>query len=184
MSFFSINYKGLSYAMRILLGCMIVWWTLSYFNDVRKVWALISVIVVTEPDYEAIRNASISRVINTVVGCLIGLFFVSVFGVAVWSLLAAITVAVVLGTSFNKYPSSWKLAPVTVIIVMMPAVTENAALKDAMMVALTRTGEVLFGCFVAFMLSLIFHFFRKIKTPKKQASPSEKNSESNTDIHE
>src|SRR4051812_7847062 len=130
MPVFTVNYKGLSYALRILLGCLIVWITLSYFNDSKKVWALISVIVVSEPDYKAIRNASISRVVNTVVGCIIGLLFVYAFGTHVWSLMGGITVAVVLATSFNKYPSSWKLAPVTVIIVMMPALVENVTVKD------------------------------------------------------
>lgn len=182
MAFFTLNYKGLSYALRILLGCIIVWITLSCFNDSRKVWALISVIVVSEPDYQAIRNASISRVINTIVGCLLGLLFVYAFGIHVWSLMAGITVAVVLATSFNKYPSSWKLAPVTVIIVMMPALVENATVKDAMTVALLRTGEVLFGCFVAFLLSLLFHAFEKLRTGKISSSPEE--TQGKNEIHE
>lgn len=184
MSYFSFKLAGLSYTFRILLGCIIVWVTLSYFQDARKIWALISVIVVSEPDYQAIRNASITRVLNTIVGCSIGLLLVWAFEVHVWSLMAGIAIAVLVGTTFNKYPSSWKLAPVTVIIVMMPSLTENAALKDAMTVALSRTAEVLFGCLVAFMLSLIFREIEKMLSKEKDVVEQKASSTDTSDMHE
>ncbi|HMG15391.1 MAG TPA: FUSC family protein, partial [Saprospiraceae bacterium] len=120
MKYFSINEKAFSYSLRIFLGAVIVWWSLYYLHDSKKVWALISVIVVSDPDFETVRITVFSRSINTISGCLVGLAFIFLFGINIWSLLAAIIISVIISTSFRNYPASWKLAPVTVVIVMTP----------------------------------------------------------------
>jgi len=122
-------------------------------KDSKEIWAFISVIVVSDPDFDNVRSATISRVLNTITGCVLGLIFLYEAGVNFASLIAAISVAVFISTSFKNYPTSWKLAPITVAIVMIPAITEHAPWKDAMEIALARTGEVLYGCLVAFLLA-------------------------------
>ncbi len=161
MNFFSFNNNSLLYAFRILVGCMIVWLTLNYFHDSKKVWALISVIIISDPDFENVRNSTISRVVNTLTGCLLGIFFIYFTGVNLLSLMLAITVAVVISTSFKKYPTSWKLAPVTVAIIMASAISEDSPVKGAMEIALSRTAEVLYGSAVAFALGLILFYMEK-----------------------
>ena len=74
----------------------------------------------------------------------------------VWSLMTAITLSVIISTSFKNFPTSWKLAPTTVLIVMMPAVAEHASWKEAMILALTRSAEILYGSLVAFILGYVF----------------------------
>jgi uncharacterized membrane protein YccC len=166
MSFFSFSNKTLVYPFRMLLGCTIVWWTLYYMHDSRKIWAVISVIVVTDPDVDTLRTGTISRIVNTAMGCLTGILFIYIAGVNFWSLMAAITVSVVVATSFKKYPSSWKLAPSTVAIIMIPSISENVTWQDAMHISLERTGEVLYGTLVAFLLGVILSFIRKKYFPK------------------
>ncbi|HEV7229872.1 MAG TPA: FUSC family protein [Bacteroidia bacterium] len=156
MKYFTLNNKALAFITRILLGSVIVWWSLYYLHDNKKVWALISVIVVSDPDFNAVRLTVIARVVNTIMGCLLGLLFIYLLGVTIWSLLCAIAVSVLLSTSFKKYPSSWKLAPVTVVIVMTPSVVENALPDQAISIALIRTAEVLYGSLVAFVLGFVF----------------------------
>lgn len=101
-SFFSINNNSFVFAFRILLGSIIVWYSLYYLNDNHKIWAIISVIVVTDPDIDGLKSATISRIVNTIAGCGIALFFMSIIGANIFSLLAAITVSVVLSTSFKN----------------------------------------------------------------------------------
>jgi uncharacterized membrane protein YccC len=156
MKYVSLNNKALAFITRILLGSIIVWWSLNYLHDNKKVWALISVIVVSDPDFNAVRQTVIARIVNTIMGCLLGLAFIYLLGVTIWSLLCAIAVSVLLSTSFKKYPSSWKLAPVTVVIVMTPSVVENTLPDQAISIALIRTGEVLYGSLVAFVLGFVF----------------------------
>jgi uncharacterized membrane protein YccC len=160
---FKFDRKVILYISRLLLGCIIVWWTADYIGLKQKVWALISVIIVSEPDFTTVRNTMKSRIINTVSGCVIGLIFISVMGVTVWAMLAGVAVAVLISTSFKKYPTSWKLAPVTVVIVMVRSVTQDSHLKDAEGYAIERTLEVLYGSFVAFALGWIASMFMKRK---------------------
>jgi uncharacterized membrane protein YccC len=159
--YFSINNKSLVYAFRVLLGCTIVWWSLYYLHDDKKMWALISVIMISEPDFDIVRSGTISRMVNTVVGCALGLLFIYLAGPSFLSLIAAIGVSVIISTSFRRYPTSWKLAPVTVIIVMVPSLVDNMTLRDDTVIALTRTGEVLYGSLVAFLLAGAFHLIER-----------------------
>ena len=159
--FFQLTRNGISYASRILLGCLIVWWTLSYVKDIHKVWALISVIVVTDTNRDALHTAIISRIINTAMGCVIALALLYAFGAHAWVLMTAITLSVLVSTSFRNYPSSWKLAPATVILVVLPSMLENTNWRGSMEIALFRTGEVLYGSLIAFLLGIIFPWTRK-----------------------
>jgi len=166
---FSFENRPLIYAFRIVLGCSIVWWTLYQIRDSKEIWAFISVIVVSDPDFDNVRNATVSRVVNTIAGCALGMLFIYVAGISFWSLIGALAVSVLISTSFKNYPSSWKLAPVTVSIVMIPALVDHSPWKEAMQIALARTGEVLYGCFIAFMLAWLLkvaeHRRQKIKHP-------------------
>ncbi len=155
-----LNNKSLLYAFRILLGGVIVWWSLDRLGDDKKIFGIISVIVVSEPDIALLRESAVSRIINTLIGSALGLACMHFMGINFGSLIVAVTSSVLVSTSFKKYPASWKLAPVTVAIIIIPAITENENYNIAMQVALERTGEVLYGSLVAFILGLVFSFLR------------------------
>jgi uncharacterized membrane protein YccC len=156
MSYFSIRSKEISFALRIFIGCVIVWLSLDYFHDAKKIWAIISVITVSDPNFNAVRENAKSRLLNTLMGCIVGLLFIYLFGIGFWQLMVAVTISVLISTSFKKYPSTWKLAPVTVVILMIPPLQGSETIKDAMSIALNRTGEVLYGSLVAFLLGLLY----------------------------
>jgi uncharacterized membrane protein YccC len=158
MKYFSLNTKAFSFAFRIMLGCAIAWWTLYAMNDKSKIWALISVIIVSDPDFTIVRTNTVSRVVNTTMGCILGLLCLYLMGVNVWSLMVGIIISVLVGTSFKNYPTSWKLGPTTVVIIIAPSIFAEANLHDAMMIAFTRTAEVLYGSLIA--LSLGFAYFK------------------------
>jgi len=161
----SFTTTSLLYTFRTVLGCAIVWLLFNWLRLEKMEWALISVIIVSEPDFGNLRNAVTSRVTNTVMGCAVGAACILLVGVTIWSLLLGVMVSVLISTSFKRYPSAWKLAPATVCIVMAPSVMEAVPWREAINVALTRTGEVLLGCFVAFALGLIFSTIRHLRHP-------------------
>jgi uncharacterized membrane protein YccC len=168
MKYFTFNEKAISYSIRIFLGAVIVWWSLYYLHDSKKVWALISVIVVSDPDFETVRATVFSRSINTISGCLVGLAFIFLLGINIWSLLSAIIISVIISTSFKNYPASWKLAPVTVVIIMTPAMADMITKNEAITFALTRTAEVMYGSLIAFLLGFSFLLIEKKKRPKSE----------------
>lgn len=150
----------------MVIGCIIVWLTLDYFNDAKKVWALISFIVVSDPNFNAVRENAKSRLINTMVGCLTGLLFIYFFGLGFLPMMGAIVLSVIISTSFRNYPTSWKLAPATVVIVMIPPLSGSETIKDAMTLALSRTGEVIYGSLIAFLLGFFYLAIEKRREKK------------------
>jgi uncharacterized membrane protein YccC len=145
--------SGIGYAIRILIGTTIVWLALARIKNVDPLWAIISVVIVSEPELQTAMLAFKSRTANTLIGCAVGLLFLFVLGPAVWSILLAMAVSVVICTSFTRVPLSWRIAPVTVALVMMPSVL-NHSTAAGLSIALRRTGEVLFGSAVAVCVSL------------------------------
>lgn len=153
---FTFNNDSLIYSSRIILGLLIVWFSLPHIEDSKKIWAMISVIVITEPDFESVRTATLSRIVNTIMGGILGLTFMYVGLINILGMMCAITLSVIIGTSFKSYPVSWKLAPTTVVILMLPSIVEHSTWKDAMGIALDRSLEILFGSVVAYSLGYIF----------------------------
>jgi uncharacterized membrane protein YccC len=110
----------------------------------------------SEPDYDNLKTNTITRSINTIFGCIIGALCLALMGAHFLSMMIALTIAILVTTSFPKYPSSWKVAPVRVAIVMIPAIQQHADLRTSLKIALDRTEDVLLGCVVAFLLGLTF----------------------------
>src|SRR5229473_2895176 len=105
--------SGWQYAVRILLGCVIVWFVLQLIHHPNPLWALISVIIVTH---------------------------------------------------FIRVPGSWRVAPVTVAILMTPSVLGGGR-AAGLAVAIDRTEEVLLGSaaalLVTYVASILQRFIRR-----------------------
>jgi hypothetical protein len=81
-----------------------VWFVLNRTNRHNPLWALISVITVTEPELSAAFLAFNSRVANTLIGCAVGLLVLYLLGPSFWSILLGIIVSVFICTS-GAYPA-------------------------------------------------------------------------------
>ncbi len=160
MTYFSLNNKSFIFALRIFIGCIIVWFSLYYQSDSHKIWAIISMIMVTDPDIDSLHSATISRIINTIFGCGIGLIAMSIAGASIVTLLIAIISSIVISSSFKRFPASWKLAPVAAAMVMAPSISDGVPLSLSMLVGLQRTAEIFFGALVAYAIGRIIFFFK------------------------
>src|SRR5437773_8299920 len=95
---FAKDAMGLHYAVQIFAGSTIVWLLLRSIGDADPLWAVISLIVVTEPHVGAAWLAFQSRILNTAIGCITGLSFLLVAGPEGWVLPLALTVTVLICT--------------------------------------------------------------------------------------
>ncbi len=137
--------SGLQYAVRILLGCVIVWFVLQRIHHPNPLWALISVIIVTEPELSAAFLAFNSRIVNTLIGCAVGLSFLYF----------------IICTSLIRVPGSWRVAPVTVAILMNPSVLGGGR-AAGLAVAIDRTEEVLLGSAAALLITYVASLLRRL----------------------
>jgi uncharacterized membrane protein YccC len=157
--------SGLQYAVRILIGCVIVWCVLNRTNRHTPLWALISVITVTEPELGAAFLAFNSRVANTLIGCGVGLLVLYLLGPSFWAILLGIIVSVFICTSVIRVPGSWRVAPVTVAIVMTTSVIGGIA-NAGLPAAIERTEEVLLGSAAALLITYVSTLLqRRIRRP-------------------
>jgi uncharacterized membrane protein YccC len=153
--------SGLQYAVRILIGCVIVWFVLDRINHHNPLWALISVITVTEPERSAAFLAFNSRIVNTLIGCAVGLSFLYLLGPSFWSILLGIIVSVIICTSLIRVPGSWRVAPVTVAIIMNPIVLGGGC-AAGLATAIERTVEVLIGSAVALLVTYVASLIHRL----------------------
>jgi len=144
--------SGLRYAIRMLISGVIVWLILAAAFKVDPLWGLISSVVVTEVKVQSAWNAFVSRLLNTVIGCVVALGFLKFTGASEWSVLAAMAVATIISADLVKVPISWRIAPITAAIVMLPAHASHSA-HLGLTAALQRTGEVIIGSAIALGVS-------------------------------
>lgn len=157
---------GAQYAIRILIGSLVAWLALYSVGHRDPLWAIISVIMVSEPD---LRNAVMAfrwRVTNTLIGCGVGVLFLWAAGPSVWSILGAIVACVLFCTWVLDAPTGWRIGPISTSIVMVPGVlrhTEVRGITDALM----RTSAVLAGSAIAVIISwLLDVVWPKLRTAK------------------
>ncbi|MBN9046123.1 MAG: FUSC family protein [Rhizobiales bacterium] len=147
--------KALLYASKTLLGCLISWFVLRWAGIEHPVWSVITVFLISDPDVNTTLALAKARTINTAVGCSIGMLTIWTFGYSPLASMfgAALTVLIIL--VIDVYPSNWRLAPATVVIVM-DAGRDAATRSEEMLLALVRLGEIAFGCAVAIALAWIY----------------------------
>ena len=92
------NLPGLHYAVRICIGATLLWILLRKVGDTHAIWAIISLIIVTEPNVKTALTTFKSRIYNTLIGCGVGLIFLLIAGPKDWVLPVALTATVIIST--------------------------------------------------------------------------------------
>jgi uncharacterized membrane protein YccC len=160
---------GLELSLRIVIGAAIVWLIASRFAHHDPLWGMVSVVIVSDTELNAALTAFRGRVLNTLIGCAIGLLALYAMGPQSWSILVAMSVAVLVSSNFALTVPAWRIAPVTVAIVMMPGLLIGSRTAGTP-VALTRAAWVLVGSAVAVVVSLVFAFFKGLRRGTPQAA--------------
>ncbi len=143
------------YASKIFVGALICWGILLLCGIENPLWAIITVVLVSDPDLNIARTLVIARVINTIVGCTVGFIALTLFGFSLPVAIITITLLVLLITSIEHYPVNWRLAPVTVLI-LLDASRNAANAHEEIHFALLRAIEIGVGSLVALVLAILY----------------------------
>ena len=148
--------SALVFVVKIVCGSLILWYGWRAAGVAAPMWAIISLIVVIEPDLAKASSNFRARSINTLLGCVIASVTLIAIGATLVSLLVAASLATLVGTLGRNLPADgWRLAPATTIVLIGAAFEQPALSRELELVAL-RAGEVLTGSAVALLLSLIY----------------------------
>jgi uncharacterized membrane protein YccC len=146
------NLLGLRFAVNVFIASIIVWITLRFFAHASPIWAIASMIASSEPVVKQGLKMFRSRLINTLVGCAVGLLFLSVGEPTAWKLPFTLAITVLLASYVVRIPVMWRQAPITAAVVIAGGLSTHSKMVGAE-TGLQRVSEVIFGCVVALAVS-------------------------------
>ena len=146
------GFLGVRFAMNTFMSSIIVWSGIVTFSHANPIWALASMVASCEPVVKQGLKMFRSRLINTAVGCAVGLLFVSIGEPTPWKLPFAIAIAVLLSSYIVRIPVMWRQAPITAVIVIAGSLSDRSKFVGAE-IGVRRVLEVVFGCLVALGVS-------------------------------
>lgn len=164
------NTVGIHYAVRIFIGTALLWLITQAMHASSPLWAIISLIIVTEPQMRLAWLAFRTRMLNTFVGSVVGFAVLASAGPSPWAFVPAIAFTALLSTYVNRVQQGWRLAPITTALVLSAGLTQQSA-ANGMMVALERTFEVFLGSAMALLVSVLM---ARIWLPPEHAGQAEK----------
>ena len=154
----TLRQNAFLYVAKLITGSTIVWFGLRAVGIAEPYWAMISLIVVTEPDVAIAKKNFWARLINTTNGAIVACVALVLLGASFVAMLVAMTVSVLIAMSLENYPANWRLAPNT-SVVLMGAALSGTGLSDEMRLAMYRVLEVLTGSTVALLQTVVYGYF-------------------------
>lgn len=169
-NFLPNNIVGIHYTVRIFIGTAVLWILTQAISAPSPLWAIISLIIVTEPQMHMAWLAFRIRMINTFMGSLVGFTVLAFAAPSAMTLIPAIALSAFISTYINKLQQGWRIAPITTALVISAGMMQQSA-QSGMQTAFARTFEVFLGSIVALIVTLIMAY---IWLPPVHAGEAEK----------
>ena len=144
--FIDDDMRGIHYAVSLFIATTVLWILVKEIGDANPIWAISSMVATSEPQMKQALSTFRGRILNTLLGCAVGLLFVAL-GRTEWQLPFAMAVTVLLSSYVIRIPAMWRQAPITAAIVIAGGLEHHDKLTG-MEQGLHRVAEVLFGCVV------------------------------------
>ncbi len=138
---------GIHYAVSIFFATAVLWVSVHELAKSNPVWAISSMVATSDPAMKQSLTFFRSRLINTLVGCAVGLAFILLGGSRVITLPVAMAVTVLISSYVVRVTTMWRQAPITAAFVIAAGL-EHHHRVDGLRAGMGRISEVLFGCVV------------------------------------
>lgn len=138
---------GIHYAVSIFFATAVLWITVHELAKSNPIWAISSMVATSDPSTKQSILLFRSRVINTLVGCAVGLLFIAVGGSKVITLPMAMATTVLVSSYVVRIPTMWRQAPITAAFVIAAGLAHHSRIKG-LQAGVNRMSEVLFGCVI------------------------------------
>ena len=158
---------GFRFAVNVLIASAIVWYTVRVIGDSNPMWALASMVAAADPQPDQASRVFRSRLINVAVGCLVGFAFLT-FGSGQQRMVpVALAVTVLISSYLVRVKTMWRQAPITAAVVIAAGLVGGSA-KVGMGRGLHKVAEVLFGCVIGILVSLVMSKVWLVRPPGQQ----------------
>jgi uncharacterized membrane protein YccC len=143
---------GVRFAVNVFIGTTALWLLLRLIADTNPIWAIASMIAASDPQVKNAIRMFRARIINALVGCVVGLAFLMIGPEGEWKLPFALAVTVLLSSYVVRIQVMWRQAPITAAIVIAAGLTHPSRLSAAEH-GLHKVGEVILGCVVGLLVT-------------------------------
>ena len=143
------------FALNVGISTFIVWTTLRYFHDTNPIWAIASMVAASDPEPKEARKMVRARLINVLTGGVVGLIFILIGGVKEWLLPIAMFVTVLISSLLIRVKTMWRQAPITAAFVIASGILHDRSTHTALSYGLHKLYEVIYGCLVGVIVSII-----------------------------
>ncbi len=145
---------GIHYAVSITIATTVLWITVHQLAESNPIWAISSMVATSDPQLKQAVSTFRARIINSVVGCAIGLLFIAIGGTRLITLPLAMAATVLVSSYIVRIPTMWRQAPISAAFVIAAGLEHHSRIKG-LEAGGFRMGEVLFGCVIGLVVAWI-----------------------------
>ena len=149
---------GIRFAVNVGISTAIVWSVLQYAQSASPLLAVASMVAASEPEPTQAGKIFRARLINSLVGCGVGLLFLLISGASEWSLSIGLAVTVLISSLVVRIRSMWLQAPITAALVIGTSIVHGSAAKG-ILEGLHRVAEIFFASLVGLTVSWVMSKF-------------------------
>ncbi len=155
---------GIHYALSIAIATTLLWIIVHQLAQSNPVWAISSMVATSDPLMKQAVSTFRARIINSLVGCAIGLLFIAIGGTHVITLPLAMAVTVLVSSYVVRIPTMWRQAPISAAFVIAAGLEHQSRIKGLQAGGFRMT-EVLFGCVVGLMVAWLMSVIWPLPEP-------------------
>jgi len=152
--FFEDDLVGVRFAVNVFIGTTALWLLLRLWADKNPIWAIASMIAAADPQLKNAIRTFQGRIINALLGCVVGLVFVVIGRGGEWQLPLALAITVLLSSYVVRIPTMWRQAPITAAIVIAAGLEHHSEL-GGIEHGLHKVAEVILGCVMGLLVTLL-----------------------------
>jgi len=143
---------GIHLAVNIFVATSILWLVLRRGANTTPIWAIASMVAVIDPQVNLAYQNFRGRILNTLLGCIVGLAFLMIGGSNEWKLPVAMSATVLLSSYVLRVQQNWRIAPTTAALIIAASLAHRSKMSAAE-VGVRRMAEVILGCLVGILVT-------------------------------
>jgi uncharacterized membrane protein YccC len=159
---------GMRFAVNVFIATALVWSVLKLLGASSPIWAIASMVAAADPQPEEARRLFRSRMLNVLVGCAVGFFFLILGGGRDWMLPFALGGTVLVSSYVVRIKTMWRQAPITAAIVVAAGISHGSKIAGIES-GLRKVIQVLFGCVVGLLVGWLMSKVWLVQPTAKEA---------------
>jgi len=145
---------GMHYSVSVLIATAVLWIIVPRMSNNNPVWAISSMVATSDPMFRLAALVFRWRIINALVGCLIGLAAIAIGGDHLIVLPLAMGVTVFVSWYVLRVQTMWRQAPISCAFVIAAGLEHHLRI-NGLHAGMMRMVEVLLGCVVGIVVAWV-----------------------------